>query len=139
MTIITNPIQVIVKPDVKQLIVSKTGLKGDKGEAGNSKRIFSFSWGDANPHKLITLSPNEKLISAAIFITNSFNIPSSISVGTLSNPNEFVSDYQNDTMVSAIYEVSTNFIATTSTDVYLFINPGFGTVQGSGFIILEVY
>lgn len=114
------------------------GPAGPPGPPGGSLPTLVFSYGDATPALIGTMSAGTRLFNVRLSIEAAFNgTGADISVGTLASPNLLADSAVIDPAVIAVFEFSPQNLFLVDTSVYLFITPGAGATAGSGSIILQ--
>lgn len=119
--------------------VSSVGIQGAPGVGGGqTTRIkIPFSWGDATPALIHTYTGT--IFAAAIVLQVPFNgVGASLSLGDSGNNGRLISASEVDATAAATYGTSPAHTYASSTQIRLYITPGTGASQGSGFVLLEI-
>lgn len=104
----------------------------------DGRAIVSFSYGDATPKIIYSISAGKTVLKAQITITQPFNGDSSVlRLGDGINPERLITALQNNSAIAGSYTTNPVYTYTASTDILLAILPGVGCTQGSGLILLE--
>lgn len=114
------------------------GPPGPVGPPGGSLPTLTFSYGDATPSLIATLTAGSRPFNVRLSIETPFNgAGAQLSVGTLLNPNLLVPAADIDPAVAAVFEFSPQTLFLSDTAVYLFITPGSGASAGAGNVIIQ--
>lgn len=135
----------IVVVEIDSSIVVSAGEAGPRGEPGaaglpsSGLPPINFSYGDASPSLLYTLTEDMLLDGVQLILSTVFDgVGASLSVGTLGSPGLYLSASYNDPYAVATYETSPDVIIASGTAIYLTIVPGAGASTGSGKVVLAL-
>lgn len=103
-----------------------------------SSYVIPFSFGDVSP-ELIGLIPANKLIfTVEVIVMVPFDgVGASLTVGDASNNSSLQSVGQNDPTTVATYTSTPSFLYGSATNANLYITPGSGSTQGSGYVAIR--
>lgn len=141
-TIIAKNTTVEVRPSaaVVQVIPQKTAIaifpNASFSGSGQSRIKIPFSWGDATPKTIVSLTGFIKRASCSILVP--FDASSLLSLGDSLVSDRLIKSSQINPSAIAEFETSPLIQYASSTEIKLAIAAGVGCSTGSGFIILEV-
>lgn len=122
----------------KNFSAVKAGLRGAKGESGQTFPPVAFAFGDASPRLLHILTDSALLVSVQLIIATTFNgNGASLRIRTQTGAVLLDSD-QVAPDFSATYESTPGVSLAAGTGIYLEITPGEGATAGSGFVVLNL-
>ena len=105
--------------------------------SGVTPTTILFSFTDTNPRQVLSVTQAGFITYVRVIITTAFSDPTStLIVGTLGAPNSAMPANFSDLHHAAEYENTPNISVSSSTPLYLNINPGTSTT-GSGILLLE--
>lgn len=106
------------------------------GGAFTSPRVkVAFSWGDATPALIYTYTGT--IFGASIVLQVPFDgVGAALSLGDSGNNGRLIAAI--DPTIAATYSTSPAHTYASSTQIRLYITPGTGASQGSGFVLLEI-
>ena len=95
-----------------------------------------FSFGDASPAVVLSISAAQYIAAASIVINVPFNgAGAALSLGIVGAPQLLIAAAQVDP--ASAYEYETNPNVSVGSNIILTITPGAGATQGSGVVLLE--
>jgi hypothetical protein len=117
------------------LTMSSDVLSADNQFAGAE---IPFSWGDATPEVLASVSANTLIRSISMLISVPFDgaFPS-LSIGVTGSPELLMATFENDPKSPGTYIVYPGYTFLSPDIIKLFITPGAGPSTGSGVITIE--
>ena len=130
----TSPMLITVNESPQILTVFR-GERGDPG-VGANEFITRFSYGDSTP-KLLNIPITGLVDRVVIGIDIPFNTPSTLSIGTSSNPSLLMSVGQNLPTEIGQFESNPSANLVNQQIILTITNPDPGISQGSGFVIVE--
>jgi hypothetical protein len=96
-----------------------------------------FSWGDATPRIIHTMTKTQRVWEVRLSIETVFDgTGPSLQIGDAGDPGRLMGATQNDPLSLAIYSSSPGAECVAGSDILLTITPGGGASQGSGHIQL---
>ena len=101
-----------------------------------SRIVVPFSWGDASPKAIATVTG--VVVTSSIVVMTGIDSASQLRLGDAAANDRLMSASQNLPSEPGEYETNPGHSYATATPVSLTISLGTGTTQGSGFVILEV-
>lgn len=115
-----------------------TVSRGERGDPGGGESIIElpFSYGDASP-KLIGSAVKGLIVRASIAITEAFDTPSTLQLGTLQNPSLLINNQQNLAMAIGEYQQRPMITLSVFTQFVLSISLGAGNTKGKGFVFID--
>jgi len=103
---------------------------------GGGRIVVPFSWGDASPKAIATVTG--VVVTSSIVVMTGINSVSQLRLGDTAVNDRLMSASQNLPSEPGEYETNPGHNYVTATPVSLTISLGTGTTQGGGFVILEV-
>lgn len=104
-----------------------------------SQKKIAFSWGDATPKPILTVSAGKTVFTAQIVITVPFNgVGAALRLGDAGDLGRLMSSSAIAPSIAAEWETNPGYTYSVDTQILLEITPGTGASQGSGFVILEI-
>jgi hypothetical protein len=104
----------------------------------STRKVVSFSYGDASPAPLFTVPADCTDILARLVIDTPFDgAGASLKLGTSGNPEAFLAAADNDPTAAAGYEAAPDLSVSSGEQVLLTITPGTGATQGAGRVIFD--
>lgn len=101
--------------------------------------VTSFAYGDASPKPIAVLTPNQTVFTATIVIQSPFNgVGAMLTLGDATLANRLIQSNQVDPFLVSEFQTNPGYTYSSSDSVLLFITPGEGCTQGSGYVLLEV-
>jgi hypothetical protein len=123
-----NPLEgVVVVETEAPLVVSigEAGPTGPVGQPGSAIPPVDFSYGDASPAIVYTLTEDMFLDSVQVVVTTAFNgTGAALSVGKSGQLEAYLAAAQNDPTTTATYETSPDVIIASGTVILLSITRG---------------
>lgn len=100
--------------------------------------LIDFSYGDASPAVVHTMSAASEIVQVSLQIEQAFNgSGAAISLGTLTSPGLLFSSAMNNPAVVGVFEFSPREEIPAGADIILTITPGAGASQGAGQIFIQ--
>lgn len=128
---------VVVARDVVSSLVAQQGPPGTNGTDGTGQHTFAFSWGDATPAALMTVTAGQMVLAVTISLDVPFNgVGASLSVGDAGDAGGLLDANMVDPTVIGAFQNAPCVRYITDTQVRLTIVPGTGASAGSGVISL---
>jgi len=131
----------VTSSQVKIITVGKigpSGPAGPQGAAGTPRIEVPFSFGDATPLVLLTVSAGKLIERVTVFIETAFDgLNPLLTIGDADDPAVLMTAVENDPAEEAAYQTTPNLSYQTNTQILLFITPGLGASEGSGLVVIE--
>ena len=110
------------------------------GSSGGTSGLVpvAFTFGDATPKIIATLSVPMLISEAEIGVTVPFNGTSpALSLGVVGAPQSLIAANQTDPLTAVQYTTSPNLFYPAGTQIILTIVPGAGCTQGAGVVVIS--
>jgi hypothetical protein len=122
--------------------IGQRGLQGIPGVAGAAGAISgtTFAFNEVSPIAYVTIPANKLVLECRIVIETVFDgTGAALSIGTASNPQQLLSNLQNNPFEVGGYYTTPLVSFGSDTALNLYITPGIDASQGAGrfFILVE--
>ena len=128
---------IITVAEVEIVTVAEQGEPGIDGTDGIGQHTFPFSWGDATPASLMSVSAGQMILAVTISLGVPFNgAGASLSLGDAGDTGRLLASNMIDPTVVGAFENAPCLRFGSNTQILLTIVPGTGASSGSGVVSL---
>jgi hypothetical protein len=119
--------------------VGPSGPAGEQGDAGSPAIEIPFSFGDATPLVLATVSAGKIVERVTVYLYIAFDgVGPSLRIGDTEQLDRIMTTTEVNPAEVAVYQVSPGFAYDADTEILLSIDAGLGPSQGSGLVVIEI-